>query len=171
MSRHERNANLGGRRSATLIRWISVTLLTGGLVPAQQSPSRQQGHFAEKGGQASRNTLANLTTPGDPGKADALIDKIAGEYRASFENMDISGDKFTSTDTLTIERRSKTSIRYSVSLNFFNGHSCGRSGVAEYKLNGSFVSHTHTPMGECYFEIIPTEKGYRFGIPRWFAAK
>jgi hypothetical protein len=165
MSRHDRNAHLSRRRSAKIILSISVTLLAGGLVSAQQSPSHQHRHFAEKMGRAKRNTLADLTSPGDPGKADALIDKISGEYRASFENMDISGGRFTSTDTLTIERLSKTSIRYSVSLNFFNGHTCSRSGVAEYKQNGSFVSHARTPMGECYFELIPTEKGISFWDP------
>ena len=106
-----------------------------------------------------------MTTPGDPEVADALIDKISGEYRSTFENSDISGEKFTSIDSLTIARASKTEIRYNVVLNFFNGHSCGRSGIAGYARNGSFVSHTQTPNGDCYFEIIPTEKGISFADP------
>lgn len=114
---------------------------------------------------AERKWVAEATTPGDPVKADVLIDKISGVYRASFQNSDISGDQFTSTDSLTIQRASKTAIRYDVSLNFFNGHTCGRSGVAQYERNGSFVSHTRTSAGECYFEIIPTEKGVSFADP------
>jgi len=115
--------------------------------------------------QAKRSMVVEATTPGDPGKADALIEKITGEYRASFENSDVSGAKFRSTDSMTIERISKTSIHYSVELNFYNGHSCGSSGVAEYERNGSFVSHTQRPEGECYLEIIPTEKGISFADP------
>lgn len=112
-----------------------------------------------------RNMAIDATTPGDPRVADALIAKISGEYRSIFANRDISGDEFTSTDSLSIERASKTKIRYNVVLNFFNGHTCGRSGLAEYARNGRFVSHTRTPAGDCYFEIVPTEKGISFADP------
>lgn len=112
-----------------------------------------------------RDTIAEATAPGDPGKADTLIDKIMGEYRASVENGDVSGAKFTTTDSMTIERASKTSIRYSVNLSFYNGHSCSRTGVAAYGRNGSFVDHTRSHEGECYFEIIPTAKGISFADP------
>jgi hypothetical protein len=67
MSRHDRNAHLSRRRSAKTFLLISVTLLARGLVSAQQGPSHQQRHFAEKMGRAKRNTLTNLTTPGDWG--------------------------------------------------------------------------------------------------------
>ena len=45
-----------------------------------------------------RNMAIDATTPGDPQVADALIEKISGEYRSTFENSDISGDEFTSPD-------------------------------------------------------------------------
>ena len=108
-----------------------------------------------------------VTEPGDPQKARQTITAIAGHYRHSFQNGDIDGDKFRSTDTLHIAKASDNSIRYSLNLNFYNGHECTRSGVASFKAGGMFVDQTADPADgkACFFEIIPTARGVRLGDP------
>jgi hypothetical protein len=108
-----------------------------------------------------------VTEPGDPAQAREKIAAIVGHYRRSFSNGDISGDEYTSTDTLHIARASDNAIRYSLDLSFYNGHECARSGVASYKAGGMFVDRTVDPAEgkACFFEIIPTAQGVRLGDP------
>lgn len=108
-----------------------------------------------------------VTEPGDPAQARQKIAAIVGHYRHSFQNGDVSGDKYVTTDTLYITRASDNAIRYSLDLSFYNGHECSRDGVAVYKAGGMFVDHQVDPdVGRaCYFEIIPTATGVRFGDP------
>lgn len=107
---------------------------------------------------------ASVTEPGDPKRAERAIAAVAGIYRHSFANGDVQGDKFTSVDTLKIRRASADSIYYDVYLEFFNGHQCNRTGVAKYRINGSFVDQTQVelpsgPSKLCAFEIIPNAGG------------
>ncbi|MGH8819863.1 MAG: hypothetical protein ACREWJ_01030 [Rhodoferax sp.] len=108
-----------------------------------------------------------VTEPGDPQQARQKIAAIAGHYRHSFQNGDIDGDKYTSTDTLHIARASENTIRYSLHLNFYNGHECNRSGIATYKAGGMFVDQTNDPTEAkaCFFEIIPAAHGVSLGDP------
>lgn len=104
---------------------------------------------------------------GDPAEGGRMAAKIAGQYRHSFPNGDVQGDKFTSTDTLTIRPVGAASIHFEVELNFYNGHECSLSGGALYRKDGSFVfddsarnALANTPA--CRLAIIPTGEGVRF---------
>jgi uncharacterized protein len=109
----------------------------------------------------------SVTEPGSTQEAQQKIAAIAGHYRHSFKNGDVEGDTYRSTDALRITKASDDSIRYSLSLNFYNGHECSRSGVAKYKAGGMFVDQTQDDATEkaCFFEIIPTANGVQLGDP------
>ncbi|MDE2451724.1 MAG: hypothetical protein KGO22_22285, partial [Gammaproteobacteria bacterium] len=53
MSRDDREAHINRRRNAGIVRWISVTLLAGGLASAQQSPSQWAGEWGRITNQAT----------------------------------------------------------------------------------------------------------------------
>ncbi len=103
---------------------------------------------------------------GDPAEGGRMAAKIAGQYRHRFPNGDVEGDKFTSTDTLTIRPVGAASIHFDVHLNFYNGHECSLSGGALFRKDRSFVfddsvrnSLAETPA--CRLAIIPTGEGVR----------
>jgi len=104
---------------------------------------------------------------GDPAEGGRMAAKIAGQYRHRFANGDVQGDKFTSTDTLTIRPVGVASIHFDVELNFYNGHECSLSGGALYRKDRSFVfddsprnalSDTQT----CRLAIILSDDGVKF---------
>jgi len=104
---------------------------------------------------------------GDPAEGGRMAAKIAGQYRHRFPNGDVEGDKFTSTDTLTIRPVGAASIHFDVELNFYNGHECSLSGGALYRKDRSFVfddsarnALADTPA--CRLAIIPTGDGVKF---------
>ena len=109
--------------------------------------------------------MARLTEAGDPAAAAKAISAIRGRYRHSFANGDVQGDSFQSHDTLSIQPASATSIRFKAHTEFFNGHECNASGVAEFRRSGAFVWSDQTEAPGCYLEIIPTAKGVRFNDP------
>jgi hypothetical protein len=63
--------------------------------------------------------------------ADIDIDKIAGVYKKQFKNGNISGDKYESEDILEIVKVSPATAYVKTHLEFFNGHVCNISGVAD----------------------------------------
>jgi hypothetical protein len=114
--------------------------------------------------------LESVTEPGGADEAAPKIEAMAGSYRHIFPNGDVQGDKFTSTDTLTITKLSDTSVRYSLQLEFFNGHQCTRNGVASYRKAGFFVEQSKAELGNvagqlCVFELIPANKGVELRDP------
>ncbi|WP_446742976.1 hypothetical protein [Silvibacterium acidisoli] len=111
--------------------------------------------------------LNSVTLPGDEAEAAKQSEAINGRYVHSFRNGNVQGDAYRSTDTLNIARLSGDSISYSLELNFFNGHSCSRKGVATYRKGGFFVDKSKGVTAEktCYFEVIPTENGVKLGDP------
>lgn len=56
---------------------------------------------------------------------------LAGRYTHSFRNGDISGDRFTSTDSAIIVATDRSHAVVDLQLNFFNGHECSIGGMAE----------------------------------------
>lgn len=62
----------------------------------------------------------------------ALIKNIEGVYKSRFENGLVSGETYQSEDIIEIVRYSPETIYFRVSLQFFNGHTCGLSGIAKY---------------------------------------
>jgi len=58
---------------------------------------------------------------------------LAGRYTYSFSNGDISGARFTSTDTVIIVPVDRARAIFDVQLNFFNGHECSIGGMARFE--------------------------------------
>src|SRR5262245_52699828 len=73
--------------------------------------------------------MAMTATRADAASLD--IDKVAGVYKYSFRNGDTSGAKYTSENILEIVKVSSTTAYFRVHLEFFNGHLCEESGVAQ----------------------------------------
>jgi hypothetical protein len=72
--------------------------------------------------------------------ADIDIDKIAGVYKKQFKNGNISGDKYESEDVLEIVKASPATAYVKTHLEFFNGHVCNISGVADLE-GGTLTYH------------------------------
>ncbi len=109
--------------------------------------------------------IAGITEAGDAAEAARQISSITGSYRKTFENSDVQGDTFQSTDSLEIKQASATSISFNVHLEFFNGHQCEADGVAEFKRAGVFVYRPPEQDNSCIFEIVPKEDGVHFADP------
>src|SRR5215213_4635932 len=90
--------------------------------------------------------------------AEAAVDigKIEGVYRRSFRNGDISGAKFTSTDVLEILAVDKGRAYFRTELNFFNGHLCSLSGIADAD-KGALVYRDDSggPDHTCVLRLVP----------------
>jgi hypothetical protein len=67
--------------------------------------------------------------------ASQIIKKIEGVYKNRFENGLVSGEKYQSEDIIEIMPYSTDSIYFRISLQFYNGHSCGIYGIAKYRDN------------------------------------
>lgn len=70
------------------------------------------------------------------------ISAIEGVYKHSFTNELINGEQFRSEDVIELMRYSPETIYFRIRPNFFNGHSCGIYGIAEYH-NGAFIYTKH----------------------------
>ena len=71
-------------------------------------------------------------------KPSTLIKKIEGVYKHRFENGLVSGEKYQSEDIVEVVRYSDDAIYFRASLQFYNGHTCGISGIAKFS-NDAFV--------------------------------
>jgi hypothetical protein len=91
---------------------------------------------------------------------------LAGEYHHRFPNGDVQGEQFDSTNTLHLEPEADGSLRYSIHLEFFNGHGCGGEGVARFNIEGKFVDAQDAGRGHtCVFEIVPAADGVQLEDP------
>jgi len=63
--------------------------------------------------------------------AELDIDRLAGLYTYGFMNGNIEGHKYWSDDVLEIVKLSPNTAYINIRLEFFNGHQCSLSGVAE----------------------------------------
>ena len=64
------------------------------------------------------------------GASPPLLSQVAGEYRHTFKNGDVSGATYETTDVVKIYPLDWHRALISFELNFFNGHSCTVYGVA-----------------------------------------
>ena len=90
---------------------------------------------------------------------DGTVDvrKIEGIYRDRHQSGDSSGDKYMVTDVLEIVQVEKGVAYFSVELNFFNGHTCSLSGIAESE-KGDLVHRDDDPAWTdepCVFHLVP----------------
>ena len=96
-------------------------------------------------------------------EAPVDIDKIKGVYRRAFRNGDISGAKFTSTDVLEILGLEKGRAYFRTELNFFNGHICSLSGIAEVeKAALVYRDDSGGPDHACVLRLVPSGGRIRF---------
>ena len=112
--------------------------------------------------------LDSVTAPGDPGAARKAADGLRGTYRHSFQNGDVQGDTFLSTNTLKIDLRPDNSIHYNVHLEFYNGHECSIEGTARFRRAGFFVDQQKTDQPNfplCVFELRATHDGVQLVDP------
>jgi hypothetical protein len=77
--------------------------------------------------------------PGGP------ADELAGRYSRHFANGLVSGEKYASDDIAEVVPVGNGAAYVRVSLQFYNGHSCDISGVAE-AAGGKLVYHEAAPM-------------------------
>lgn len=79
--------------------------------------------------------------------------KIAGAYHYNFENGDVQGETFQSTNTLEIVELGPETVYFHTTLEFFNNHVCELSGIAE--INGSDLVYRHMSLDDkqCTFHI------------------
>jgi hypothetical protein len=107
-----------------------------------------------------------VEAPGDPELARRTARAIAGDYRHTFPNGDVEGEHFESTDSLHLEAEADGLLRYSIHLEFFNGHECNREGEAHFNSEGKFVDTQCAGSGHtCVFEIVPDGEGVRLEDP------
>jgi len=65
------------------------------------------------------------------GAAGLDLDKIAGRYVVGFTNGNVEGGRYHSEDLLEIVKIAPDAVYFRTHLEFFNGHECELSGVAE----------------------------------------
>ena len=80
-----------------------------------------------------------LLTPGNPIDGSKLIRRMEGVYNRKFQNTLASGEKYASENVLEIVRISDNAAYFRTHLEFYNGASCGLSGLARYSIKGILV--------------------------------
>lgn len=84
------------------------------------------------------------------GASDLDLDKIAGLYVNRFTNADISGRHFPGADVLELVTVTPTTAFFRTHLDFFNGHECALSGIAE--VDGASLVY-RDPAHQCELHI------------------
>ncbi len=59
------------------------------------------------------------------------LDQVVGVYKHRFSNSDVSGDKFTSENIFELVKLSPKAAYFRIHSEFYNGHTCNLSGVAD----------------------------------------
>jgi len=111
-----------------------------------------------------------LLTPGDPVKGSELIGRIEGVYKKRFKNKMADETEYTSENVLEIVRVSKDAVYFRTRLQFYNGASCGLSGLARYSIKGVLVFDDPKPPSwpgdePCRLQIEETAKEVRMLDP------
>lgn len=101
--------------------------------------------------------------------ADAPLDPatIAGVYKHSFANGDVQGDKYRSEDVLELVPVTPKTVYFRTHLEFYNGHECGLSGIADVE-GEALVFHdpaTDYQGKHCVLRIETNTKGVAFREP------
>lgn len=81
--------------------------------------------------------------------------ELEGMYWYNFGNGLVDGTKYVSTDVLELVPYDKDSLYFRASLQFYNGHTCSISGIAER--DGARLTYADTTEGNgCVLHVIPT---------------
>lgn len=100
-------------------------------------------------GAATVMLLAAAAPAGD------LPSRLEGHYTHSFRNGLVSGESFRSTETLDILRTGPDAAYVDVHLEFFNGHECNISGVADAKGPALVLKAGDDELSRCTLIIQP----------------
>jgi len=100
-------------------------------------------------GAAAAVLLAAAAPAGD------LASRLEGHYSHSFANGLVTGEHFRSTDTMDIVRSGAGAAYVDVHLEFFNGHECNISGVADAKDGALVLKAGDDDDSRCTLTIAP----------------
>jgi len=121
----------------------------------------------EKAAQKTRSKEeSSLVAAGNPAKADELIAQIEGVYKTRFQNGSVDDSSYTSEDILEIVRVSPNTVYFRTHLEFYNGHTCDKYGLARFSQAGVFVFNDPAePLEEnaphCRLQFQVTQDGIR----------
>ncbi len=87
--------------------------------------------------------------------AGDLATRLEGHYAHSFANGLVSGEKYRSTDTMDVVRSGPDAAYLDIHLDFFNGHECNISGVADAKDGGLVLKSGDDEISQCTLTIAP----------------
>lgn len=111
--------------------------------------------------------------PGDPARAQDLLQRMSGVYKRRFNNGNVSGDKYQSENIFEFVPISNIAAYAKIHLEFFNGHMCGLAGVVEYKKIDAFVfwDSEGDNAGKCLLTISLDKADIRFKDPNGNCSK
>lgn len=93
------------------------------------------------------------------------LDKLAGVYRRSFENVDSDGNRYDSEDILEVVKLSPETAYFRTHMEFPNYHECNLSGVADLETD-ALVYRDRAPVvesiGPCMLKIRANARGVFF---------
>ena len=90
--------------------------------------------------------------------APIAIDDVTGVYKSRFNNGLVDGTTYKSEDVLEIVKVSPRQAYVRAHLEFYNGHVCDISGVAQLE-NGALVYRPHENLGKDKCELALQRKG------------
>jgi len=90
--------------------------------------------------------------------APIAIDDVTGVYKSRFNNGLVDGTTYKSEDVLEIVKVSPRQAYVRAHLEFYNGHVCDISGVAQLE-NGALVYRPHENLGKDKCELTLQRKG------------
>lgn len=90
--------------------------------------------------------------------APIAIDSVGGVYKSRFNNGLVDGTTYKSEDVLEIVKVSQRQAYIRAHLEFYNGHICDVSGVAQLE-NGALVYRPHENLGKEKCELTLQRKG------------
>lgn len=99
-------------------------------------------------------TAVLFAAAANPPAFAADVDALAGVYKSSFKNGNISGDKYQSEDILEIVKVSPAAAYVRTHIEFFNGHVCNMWGVAKAE-GGTLVfrGETNSQGKQCVLSV------------------
>jgi len=87
--------------------------------------------------------------------AGDLASRLQGHYSHSFTNSLVTGERFRSTETMDILRTGPAAAYVDIHLEFFNGHECNISGVADAAGPALVLKAGDDDLSRCTLTIRP----------------
>jgi hypothetical protein len=87
-------------------------------------------------------------------EAEMFLGRVAGVYKKKFGNSLVDGSKYESEDILEVVPIEQKAAYVRMKLNFFNGHTGGIYGVAQYGKDSLILDVGTTPNSRCVVELV-----------------